>query len=426
MSKHGDDLDLLLSLQDRVLETPPLSPSHGYLSDDGSGRQRGQADMSVFRTAVEDCLDYEPETSKKNLKSNRVKGSNDVDVEKFSGLRIQNQLLSKTELSDRFEDIRFVRLTAIKNLLSGDTLNGCWATVGVLCDKVGNKTSSTGKPYTIWEIGCLNEKTVSLFLFGNAYQKNCNQEVGAVFALFNCGVRKNAKSKEGFTLTVFTAPQVLKMGTSADFGRCKSCSEVINKRSGIYCKKHNKNASQKYSTKRVEFMGGNLKTAFNFKEKMQSEGIYMVENQTNVTKPGQPKKVLSVEGLRKALSKAGKVTTKDYSQGIRFLSEVAGIVLGSKFAYFLSICNKSLFLRLYAFFFQKSGCNSNFLFLVRGCERKSPDLWSNPPEVKTSQQLNAKRIKIEKSQTPAGKVKEGTEKMVELEILSSDDELIVY
>ncbi|CAH1426823.1 unnamed protein product [Lactuca virosa] len=27
MSTHGDDLDLLLSLQDRVLETPPSSPS---------------------------------------------------------------------------------------------------------------------------------------------------------------------------------------------------------------------------------------------------------------------------------------------------------------------------------------------------------------------------------------------------------------
>ncbi|KAF5764844.1 hypothetical protein HanXRQr2_Chr15g0696761 [Helianthus annuus] len=48
----------------------------------------------------------------------------------------------------------------------------------------------------------------------------------------------------------------------------------------------------------------NLKTAFNFKEKMQSEGIYMVENQTNVSKPGQPKKVFSAEGLRKALRPA--------------------------------------------------------------------------------------------------------------------------
>ncbi|KAI7732088.1 hypothetical protein M8C21_029565 [Ambrosia artemisiifolia] len=398
---HDEDLDLLLSLQDRVLETPPSSPSPhsptGYLSDDGSGRQRGQADMSVFRTAVADCLDYDPETSKKNLKSNRGKSSSDVDVEKFSGLRIQNQLVSKEELSDRFADIRFVRLTAIKNLLSGDTLSGCWATVGVLCSTGEKRISSTGKPYTIWEIGCLNEKVISVFLFGNAYQKNCKEEVGAVFALFNCGVRKNSKSKEGFTLTVFNAPQLLKMGTSADFGRCKSCSEIINKRNGIYCKHHKKNASEKYSSKRVEFMGGNLRTAFNYKEKMQSEGIYMVENQTNIAKPGQPKRVLSVEGLRKALSNAGKVTTNVYSQGIRFLSEVAGKPSSS-----LNEPIKSL------------------------DKRKSPVVGSNPPDVKTSQQLNAKRIKIEKGQPSAAKVKEGTQKMVELEILSSDDELTLF
>ncbi|KAI3718304.1 hypothetical protein L6452_19168 [Arctium lappa] len=344
MSTHGDDLDLLLSLQDRVLETPPLSPSAhspGYLSDDGSARQRGQADMSVFRTAVEDCLDYEPETSKKPLKSGHAKSSSDVEVEKFSGLRI-------------------------RNLLSGEILSGCWATVGVLYEKGEMRTSSTGKPYSIWQIGCLDEKTVSLFLFGNAYQKNCKEEAGTIFALFNCSVRKDAKSKGGFTLTVFSAPQVLKMGTSADFGTCKSCTQVINK---------------------------NLKTAFSFKDKMQSEGIYMVENQTNVAKAGQPKKVLSVEGLRKALSNAGKVTSNAYSQGIRFLSEVAG----------------------------KPSSSLNYP-IKSSDKRKSPVGESNMPEVKTSQQVNAKRIKIEKGQTSAAKTKKGAEKMVELELVSSDDE----
>lgn len=394
MAADGDDdLDLLLSLQDRVPETPPQSPTHGYLSDDGSARPRGKADMSVFRTAVEDCLDYQPETSKnKNVKStSRSKTSNDP-VEHFSGLKIRNQLVSRTELSDRLADIRFVRLTTIKTLLSGDTLSGCWATAGVLCEKGEKRISSTGKPYAIWQLGCLDEKLISVFLFGNAYQKNCNEEIGTVFALFNCDVRKNAKSKEGYTLTVFNAPQVLKMGTSADFGTCKSCSQVINKSCGIHCKYHKKNASDKYSSKRGEFMGGNLRMAFNAKEKMQSEGIYIVDR-TNVTKPGQPKKVLSVEGLRKALSNAGKVTTNAYSQGIRFLSEVAGKPSSS---------------------LNQPVKNSD--------KRKSSDAGSNMPEVKTSQQLNAKRIKIEKSQTPAAKTKESTEKMVELEILSSDDE----
>lgn len=74
----------------------------------------------------------------------------------------------------------------------GDTLSGCWATVGVLTEKGNPKTSSAGKNYCIWKIGCLDEDTVSVFLFGDAYQKNWKEQAGTVFALFNCSVRKDA------------------------------------------------------------------------------------------------------------------------------------------------------------------------------------------------------------------------------------------
>lgn len=79
----------------------------------------------------------------------------------------------------------------LRNLLSGDTLSGCWATVGVLTETGQPRTSSTGKPYAIWKMGYLKEKTVTVFLFGDAYQRNSNEKIGAVFALFNCGVRKD-------------------------------------------------------------------------------------------------------------------------------------------------------------------------------------------------------------------------------------------
>ena len=65
---------------------PPNFPLFtGYHSDDGSPRRKRQTDMSVFRNAVEDCLDFHPEPVKKapNLKKN------EADVEKFSGLRIR-------------------------------------------------------------------------------------------------------------------------------------------------------------------------------------------------------------------------------------------------------------------------------------------------------------------------------------------------
>lgn len=59
-----------------------------YLSDDGSPKRLGEADMSVFRDAVQDCLDYDTEIAKKAVKSKHTKGSSDPEVEKFSGLRI--------------------------------------------------------------------------------------------------------------------------------------------------------------------------------------------------------------------------------------------------------------------------------------------------------------------------------------------------
>ncbi|GMP37525.1 hypothetical protein CsSME_00009157 [Camellia sinensis var. sinensis] len=241
MTNHQDDLDLLLSLQDRVLETPPASPSAlhpqspGYLSDDGLPKRVGQVDMSVFRNAVEDCLDYEPENAKKSVKSSQLKKANDPEVEKFSGLRIRNQLISHVELSNHFSDIRFVRLPAIKNVLNGDTLSGCWATVGVLVEKGNPKVSTTGKNYCIWKLGCLDEKTISVFLFGDAYQKYSKEVAGTVFALLNCAVRKDNLGP-GFSLSVYSAGQILKIGTSLDYGVCKgkrkdgmACTLVINK-----------------------------------------------------------------------------------------------------------------------------------------------------------------------------------------------------
>lgn len=80
---------------------------------------------------------------------------------------------------------------AFRNLLKGDTLSGCWATIGVLTEKGNQRTSSTGKPFAIWKMGCLDEKTISVFLFGDAYQRNCNEKAGTVFGLFNCAARKD-------------------------------------------------------------------------------------------------------------------------------------------------------------------------------------------------------------------------------------------
>ncbi|KAF5448981.1 hypothetical protein F2P56_029471 [Juglans regia] len=413
MSNHQDDLDLLLSLQGRVLETPPGSPSPhapGYMSDDGSPRRTGQADMSVFRDAVQDCLDYEPKPVPKSGKLKSSKASSNAEVEKFSGLRIRNQLVSAAELSERFSDIRFVRLSTMRNLLVGDTLSGCWATVGVVTEKGTPKTSSTGKNYCIWKVGCLDENTVSLFLFGDAYQKNWKEQAGTVFALFNCSVRKDGVGT-GFSLSVYSPSQTLKIGTSVDYGVCKGkrkdgmpCTIVINKRNGIYCKYHRLKAPEKYFTNRTELKGGNLRTAF--RDSLKPEGIYMVDplnDRTNIKKPMQPVKLLSVESLKKALSKAGKVTTNTHSQGIRFLTEITGN-MGPKKSNKESIVPKQQ--------------------ISMSDKRKSSTI---KPEssVMRNQQPDVKRKKTEQQQgqVVVDNIRQNTGKLIELDFVSSDEEL---
>ncbi|KAL8469969.1 hypothetical protein ACS0TY_032728 [Phlomoides rotata] len=87
--------------------------------------------------------------------------SKGIEVEKFSKLRIQNPVLSCVELINHLSDIRFAQLPTIKTLLVGDTLSGCWATIGVLSRKLAENTSSIGHKFTIWKMACLDEETVS-------------------------------------------------------------------------------------------------------------------------------------------------------------------------------------------------------------------------------------------------------------------------
>ncbi|CAI0557692.1 unnamed protein product, partial [Linum tenue] len=420
MSTHQEDLDLLLSLQDRVLETPPGSPSNspsgspGLLSDDeGSPRRRREgkaADLSVFKDAVRDCLDFDvnklAEKSKK-LKNHRpsAKKSGEANVEKYSGLRISDQQVTLAQLAEHFSDIRFVRLPTIKNLLVGDSISGCWATVGVLTEKGQPRTSSAGKSYSIWKLSCLDESSVSVFLFGDAYKLNCMEKAGTVFALFNCSVRKDNMG-QGFSLSVFSANQILKMGTSVDYGVCKgkrkdgmACSLVVNKRQAVYCRYHNVKTAERFSTTRTELKGGNLSTAF--RTPFNSRGIYIADplaDLKNIKKPAQPVKLMSIEGLRKALSKGERVTTNTHSQGLRFLNELtASGKLNPKTSS------------------KVSGTASQH---TTSSEKRKPQSMKPNP----SQHDDAKRTKTSQGKASVDKGKQGTAKMVELHLIDSDEE----
>ncbi|GJM99389.1 hypothetical protein PR202_ga16482 [Eleusine coracana subsp. coracana] len=206
--------------------------------------------------------------------------------------------------------------------MGSDKFSGCWATAGVVLDKGVPRVSSKGTSYSIWKMGALDDNDVSVFLFGDAHTHYSGAAVGAVFALFNGNVRMDNEGR-GFSVSVASMGQMMKMGVAADFGLCKgkrkdgmACTMAINKSKGSYCKFHSSKTSQKFTTGRVELKGGN----FQFASKLRSEGIYMVNRsseQPNPRKPFQLVKVMSIDGLKRALSSASSVAKAPLKQGLR-------------------------------------------------------------------------------------------------------------
>ncbi|OIW14711.1 hypothetical protein TanjilG_33053 [Lupinus angustifolius] len=382
--QYSEDLDLLLSLQDSVPESPPLEHS--------------------IDVAPNPRIPLKPK-SKPKPKPRPL--TDDADLDTFSGLRIRDRLLTSMELRDSFSDIRFVRLSVIKNLLNGDSFSGSWVTVGVLTEKGSIRKTSTGKEYCIYKITCLDENTVSLFLFAHAYQSHTQHKPGTVFALFNSNVRRDTNG-DGYSLSIYSPGQILKMGMSVDYGVCKgrrpdgmACTLAINKRNGTYCKYHKNKASDKYSTMRTELKGGNLRTAFRPRDYLKSEGIHLVDplaNKTNMKK-SQSLKLMSVDGLRRALSNAGKVTTNMHSQGIRFLTEVTGKLGQAPVSRGPKIPN------------EQSNCTG---------KRKSSSVNVGSSEMMKNQHLDAKRVKTD-GQVLVDKTT-STGKMIELDFVSSDED----
>ncbi|KAF2302065.1 hypothetical protein GH714_032262 [Hevea brasiliensis] len=234
-------------------------------------------------------------------------------------------------------------------------------TVGVLTEKGNPRTSSVGKSYCIWKIGCLDENTISLFLFGDAYQQYCKEQAGTVFALFNCTVRKD-NAGTGFSLSIYSPNQMLKMGTSIDYGVCKgkrkdgmSCTLVINKRQGI-----------------------------------------LQISQINASEDFPQQELSSREG-----SNADKVTTNTFSQGIRFLNEITG-KMKSKNSTKVSVTPMQ----------QTTSLE----------KRKSSTMKVDPSVVMKTEPV-VKRKKTDQGQTSAEKSKHETGKMIELEIFGSDEEI---
>ncbi|KAL7061455.1 hypothetical protein AAHC03_055 [Spirometra sp. Aus1] len=143
--------------------------------------------------------------------------------------------------------------------------------VGVVGTKTPPRRSKNDKIYSIWRLtdmagvgtGGANSSLVSLFLFGNVHEKLWKEPEGTVVAILKPKMMSPSDMEDSgreVSITVDSAPFVMVLGISPDFGTCagmtksnKPCSRIINKSVCKYCDFHVKSAYYAASSIRPGF-----------------------------------------------------------------------------------------------------------------------------------------------------------------------------
>ena len=166
-------------------------------------------------------------------------------VEKYSGLRIKNRVVAGMVVEDRFADLRFYRLKDLRH-----TVTGRWATAGVLVEK-SLKSSSNGGSYSVWKLSDLgkDDACISVFLFGQAHTDNWREPEGTIWSVVDAQLNESRgdrdKGRPSATVDGKDPRALWKLGTSADFGRCRgvrrdgvNCTMHVNRSLSEYCSYH--------------------------------------------------------------------------------------------------------------------------------------------------------------------------------------------
>lgn len=146
-------------------------------------------------------------------------------VQRHSGLKVKNPVISSSQLEARLDKHAILRLSAIKSRHYSAGLGALWASMAVVGEVSGARTTSNGRPYSIWKLTDLNQTTVSLYLFGKAHQEHGRDGKSGLLMTV---LRAKVQSEGGnFSLSVDSTDQVLLLGTSAEFAYCKAQTKVL-------------------------------------------------------------------------------------------------------------------------------------------------------------------------------------------------------
>lgn len=122
-----------------------------------------------FASKVHQFPEYSPKPVTSTTKSENV----GVYTDPIFGIRIVHPLISSAQIQERMNGRIAVPMSSLRKHLDHGDLSKDWAVAGVIVKKSAIFTSKKGAHYVIWKLSDLRGeiKTISLFLFKNAYKQ---------------------------------------------------------------------------------------------------------------------------------------------------------------------------------------------------------------------------------------------------------------
>lgn len=202
--------------------------------------------------------------------SNNASVAKDVYSDPFFGIRIISPLISSNELRERMEGKIAVTVSRVKSHIISENVHNDWVIAGVLINKSPTKTSQKGTSYCIWKMSDLSDdlKTVSIFLFSNAYKQLWKTVTGSVIGILNPNVLESKDNIDQATLSIDNPQKLMILGRSKDMGKCKSmkkngdaCTAIVNASRCEYCIYHVKQEYKKCA-RRADLQSSNTGHGF--------------------------------------------------------------------------------------------------------------------------------------------------------------------
>ncbi|XP_072257865.1 protein MCM10 homolog [Pyxicephalus adspersus] len=214
-----------------------------------------QAGQSVSKSNSAALTSPQPAPSKPS-------SSQQVSVEKFSGLRLRKPRVSSVEMERKMSGRKMIRLFQLQNKIATEKLEDQdWVTFGVIIKKVTPQSSNNGKTFSIWRLNDLKnfDTCVSLFLFGDVHKEHWKTDQGMVIGILNANPMKPKEGSDEVCLSVDNPQKILLMGEAVDLGTCKArkkngepCTQMVNLNDCEFCQYHVQAQYKKVSAKRAD------------------------------------------------------------------------------------------------------------------------------------------------------------------------------